>query len=1101
MLNFDYLKDIPELHTLYDYCHTAELYQRSDREKSALNARKALEWIVRAIYRLKHVDVAERTSLFTLIDGEPFTSFVGDEKMMMAVHYVRKAGNMAAHSGGVTGAMAFFALLNIYNVVGGILKKLQVVSDFPPFDRSLIPATPGMHVEPPTVVAPAEDFVESVCMDSVAETPVEQKPTGISEAETRKLFIDMMLLEAGWEVLDRQGLTVPAKAGIEIEIQGMPTPSGTGRADYVLFGDDGKPLAVVEAKRTSHDITQGQQQAKLYADSLERQYGTRPVVYCSNGYHTEVTDGLGYPSRTVYGFHSKQELQLLIQRRARKPIASPGIRDDISGREYQKRAIRKVCERLNGMHRRSLLVMATGTGKTRVSISLSDVLERSGWVKNILFLADRTSLVNQAAKNYAKLLPEYTTTILSEDKEPNMEARIMFSTYQTMIKRIDSDTKDFTIGRFDMIIVDEAHRSVFGKYTAIFHYFDAFLVGLTATPREEIDRNTFDLFGTEAEDAFAYEYQEAVADGYLVDYVPFKRSTKILKKGIRYEELDEESQVAMEPVWQYEKARRRLDPQEAYSRDIESQEIFKYIFNEDTIDKVVQDLMTHGLHVESGDKIGKTIIFAYNHRHAELIVQRFKALYPHLGDDFCVLIDNYVNYAQTLIDRLEVRGGLPQIAVSVDMLDTGIDVPDILNLVFFKPVQSKIKITQMIGRGTRLSPDIFGPGQDKKEFYIFDWCGNFDFFEIFPNGKEAKPVQGITERIFCLKADIAYILQQAKYQTEPFSKQLHDELKAELHTKTTELRDNIIAVRENWPLVDRFRKAEAWTCLTPEELADVKNHLAPLILPNSDDESAKKFDVLMLNIELSMIDPTTHAQRAIKNVVGIARLMLEKASIPQIKAKLPTIQQVAAAAFWDNVSMDSLERVRTELRELMKFLLDERGRVFTIDIEDEVIDEGVAEKLTPTTYKQRIIDYLAEHRDLPVIRKIQNIEQLTHEDIEELERILWEELGTKVEYARYVSEHNMMCGDSVAAFIRAQIGVDQAVALQRFSQFLSDTTLNADQEEYLKDIIAYVSRNGDITTEIIMTDATFRDNAIALFGNNVQYIGQYVNALHHAILI
>ena len=1103
MRNFDYLKDIPELANLYEYCNTAELTQQSAPDTSALNARRALEWIVRAIYAMKGIEVSPRTSLFELIDGEPFRAFVGDDRLMMAVHYIRKVGNKAAHLGAVAKKESFFALLNIYNLTGAILVKLQVIADYEPFNNELIPASASIHIAPKEEPSPSEEFVSSVNIESIPEAPVVPKETGLTEAETRRYYINMMLAEAGWDVLTDEGAIMPLKACIEVKVNPMPNNEGVGYADYVLFGANGKPLAVIEAKRTSVEPLKGRHQATLYADALEQMYGVRPVIYCTNGYKTEIIDGLGYPVRSVYGYHTAADLELLIQRRGRQKITDLKIDDRITNREYQKRAIRSVCERLNNMHRRTLLVMATGTGKTRVSISLTDVLLRNEWVKNVLFLADRTALVKQAAKNFAKLLPNTTTCILSEEREPDMMARIMFSTYQTMINYIDRDTKDFSIGRFDLIIVDEAHRSVFGKYTAIFDYFDGMLVGLTATPREEVEKNTFDLFNIDAEDTFAYELDQAVDDGFLVPYSAFSRTTTILKTGIKYDSLSVDEQKQLESIWEYEKARKAIDPKSEYNRDIDSKEIFKYIFNQDTIDKVLQDFMSAGLKVESGDKIGKTIIFAYNHKHAELIVQRFAALYPEYGADFCVLIDNYVNYAQNLIDRFEVRGSMPQIAVSVDMLDTGIDVPDILNLVFFKPVYSKIKFAQMIGRGTRLSEDIFGAGQNKKEFYIFDWCGNFEFFNLNPNGKEALPTQSLSERLFCIRTDIAFGLQRAEYQADEFAKRLHDDLKGILHGEIETLNDSRIAVRQQWALVDKYRKKENWAYISQIDVEnDIKGVLSHLIVKRSEDESAKKFDLLMLNIELELIDISApKADKSRNNVVKIGQLLQERASIPQVAARMNTINEVLSPTFWETSSLFDLERVRTELRELVQFILGGSNKSFVINIDDEVIDGGEASPFIPTTYKQRVIDFLANNMELPVIRKIMHIEQLTHADIIELERIMWKELGTKEEYAKYVKSNNMLCGDSVAAFIRSQVGVDRGVALERFSDFLSGHILNTAQEEYLKSIIVYVCQNGDITTDTMVNVSPF-DNFEwgEVFGQKLSCVGEFVKMLHDSIV-
>lgn len=1101
MRNFDYLKENPHLATLHSYCNTAEICQVSDPEKSALNGRRALEWLVRAIYELKNIEVGERASLYELIDGEPFKQFIGNERLMMSVHYIRKAGNKVAHLGEITKRISFFSLLNLHNVVGASLVKLRVFDSFPVFDKTLIPTSPEIHIEPAKKPEPTPAFVESVDMEQVADTPAEPHDIGISEAETRKYFIDIMLEEAGWQVLDKEGVAMPLKAGIEIEVSSMPNNEGKGYADYVLFGSNGKPLAVVEAKRTTASPEKGKHQAELYADCLEKQYGVRPVIYYTNGYRTEVIDGLGYPPRTVYGYHTAEELELLIQRRGRQSITDLNIKEEITNRGYQKMAIRSVCERFNNMHRRTLLVMATGTGKTRVSISLVDVLARNGWVKNILFLADRTALVKQAAKNYSKLLPSFTTCILSEDKEPDMSARIMFSTYQTMINYIDTDTKGFSVGRFDLVIIDEAHRSVFGKYTAIFDYFDCLLVGLTATPRDEVDRNTFELFKIDEQDTFAYELGEAVADKYLVPYNGLKRGTSILANGIKYDSLSKEEKEQFEEIWKYEKAKKALAPTEKYSRNIESSEIFTYIHNIDTIDKVLQDLMQNGLKVQNGERIGKSIIFAYRHDHAEMIVERFNALFPQYGSDFCALIDNRVTYAQDLINKFEVRDGMPQIAVSVDMLDTGIDVPDILNLVFFKPVHSKIKFWQMVGRGTRLSPDIFGPGKDKEYFNIFDWCNNFEFFSQNPNGKEAVPVQSLTERLFCVRTDIAVALQHADYQADAFAKGLHDSLKDELCKQVGELQDTHISVRQHWEVVDKFRKTDNWVYISSVDAVLLKDEVSPLIVKSLLDEKAKLFDLLVYTIELSLVVPEVNSSRSQRKVIDIATLLQERASIPQVAAKMPVIKSITEAHFWEAPTLNSLEYIRTELRDIIKFLVGAENKKFTIDIEDTVVDKGTADLILPRTYKQKVLDYLAENRKHPAIQKIVNIEQLTREDIIELERIMWKELGTKEEYQKYVASGNMLCGDSVAAFVRSQVGVDLTKALEAFSSFIGSNVLSSMQEEYLKTIITYVSSNGDITPATLMTKAPFDVyNWPAVFGQNLICVKQFVDKLHNSIV-
>ncbi|MBR5801849.1 MAG: DEAD/DEAH box helicase family protein, partial [Alistipes sp.] len=736
------------------------------------------------------------------------------------------------------------------------------------------------------------------------------------------------------------------------------------------------------------------------------------------------------------------------------------------------------------------------TGKTRVAISLVDVLKRNGWVKNVLFLADRTSLVKQAHKNFVKLLPNETTSVLNEGGERDMNAKITFSTYQTMINFIDTDEKPFSVGRFDLIIIDEAHRSIFGKYGAIFNYFDAMLIGLTATPRDEVDKSTYDIFEMEqGSPNYAYELEDAVSDGYLVNYVGFKRGTMILKEGIKYSNLTEEEKNQMERIWEYEKTRKALDGDD-YHRDIANNEMFTYIHNLDTIDKVLQDLMENGLKVQSGERIGKTIIFAYRHLHAELIVERFNALYPEYGAGFCALIDNQVTYAQDLIDKFEKRDCEPQIAVSVDMLDTGIDVPDVLNLVFFKPVKSKIKFMQMIGRGTRLSQGVYGD-EDKKEFYIFDWCCNFDYFEKNPNGKEVPATQSLTERLFGLRTDIAFHLQHQKYQEDEFAKSLHDDIKMLLKGQVAALSDSHISVRAKWEQVSHFKDDAAWVYISELDTLTLKSDVAPLLAKNTLDENAKKFDVLVLAIELSMLDAEMSAGKAVENVQFVAAKLQEKASIPQIQAKMETIGEVLNPVYWENVSLSWLEKVRIDLRELTKFLIGDKKKWFIIDINDVITIGGTTIGVTPrATYKQRILDFLAENRNLPVLNKIYSMEQLTCDDVRELERILWQELGNRSDYDKFTA--GKPCGANVAMFIRSIIGVNRKEAVERFATFISGAQLNAEQEEFLMTVISYVCENGDITKDIVVNESPFEDK-LSVFNTYMLPLAKYIDNIHDVI--
>ena len=1108
MKNFDYIlqvaEHVPGFKRLHEYCDMAESLQTTFPEASANSARKALEWLVKNMLKMKDVEVGERDQLNDLLHKPETYAFINhDYRLDDDIRLVQKIGNSASHDGAepVKRVKAFRCLRALYNVVAGFMYRWGAMKVINPFDATLIPQTlggPVVTTSPAPQVEP--DVVDSVPKENVEhpQTPEIPQESLASEAITRKYLIDYMLIEAGWDILEVKGDIQGGKACIEIEVDGMPNASGKGYADYVLFSRGGKPLAVIEAKATTHEVGEGRRQAILYADLLERKYGVRPVIYYTNGFKTMVIDGMGYMDRPVYSFHSMDDLERLIQKRGRSEIRDLRINEAITNRPYQQTAIKSIVEWLNQKHRRGLLVLATGTGKTRVSISLCDILMRNDWVKNVLFLADRTALVNQAHKNYEALLPDVSMAVLSEEKEPDMKARIMFSTYQTMINYIDKEEKKFSVGRFDLIIIDEAHRSVFGRYGAIFNYFDSLLIGLTATPRDEIDRSTYELLQMDnGEPNFSYDLEEAVADGYLIPYETLQYHSKIMDSGIKWDDLPKEQQDKLEEVWTYEKALAGMGDDEEYHRDIESKEIFSYLINNDTIDKVLQELMNKGLKVNSGEEIGKSIIFAMNHLHAEQIVKRFRELYPEKGEKYCQLIDNYVKYSNALILDFGEPEKMPQIAVSVDMLDTGVDVPSILNLVFFKRVKSKIKFMQMIGRGTRLCPGVFGD-KDKEKFYIFDWCNNFEYFSVHSNGAEPVIVKSLTERLFSLRLDIALALQSAEHQEREEDKKLHDELKEILHAQVDSLSMARIDVREKIESIEPYRNKESWVCLSEVDVAKLKNIASLLPRPN-ENEAAKKFDVLMLHLQLEKVDSTVNADKAKVSVMTLAKLLEEKATIPLVRTRLNTIRDVQTVEFWETSTIDRLERVRKELRDLIQLLEGNRNdKKFIIDIEDTTSSDADAARVQlRATYKQRVIEYLANNTGNPTLAKIQNFEQLTTSDINELQRVFWEELGTREEY------NEMTLGkrynNNVAAFIRVINGIDRKKALEKYAEFIKGTDLNSEQEQYLKNILDYISVNGDIQLSDFMEYPLKHYRWRDVFGNQFVSLKDFVKEIHQVI--
>ena len=1106
--NFDYIRlvadEIPSFKSLHNYCRLAEEQQPIYPDASANNARKALEWLMKNMLKIKGVTVDERATLNDMLRLPATDAFVNrDYKFREDIYLVKKIGNAASHDGAepVNRVKAFRCLRALYNVVAGFMGRWDAVKEIPPFDATLI-SSPSAPV---TLVKSPEPKVEMEVVNSVRKESLDDPQPVVlpreslaSEAVTRRYLIDYMLMEAGWELLDEKGKVLGGKACIEVEVDGMPTASGKGYADYVLFSRGGKPLAVIEAKATNHAITEGRHQATLYADCLEKRYGVRPVIYYTNGFTTKVIDGMGYPDRDVISFHAMDDLERLIQKRGRAEIKDVTIKEEITDRPYQQTAIKRIVEWFNAKHRRGLLVLATGTGKTRVSISLCDILMRNDWVKTVLFLADRTALVGQAHKNYEALLPSVSMSVLSEEKAPDMQARILFSTYQTMINYLDREDKTFSVGRFDLIIIDEAHRSVFGRYGAIFNYFDSLLIGLTATPRDEIDRNTYDLLQLDnGMPNYSYDIDEAVRDGYLCPYKTLQYHSKIMERGAKWDEMSKEDREEAERLMDYEKSLAGLGPDDEYHRDILPQEIFKYLFNIDTIDKVLMELMEKGLKVKSGEEIGKTIIFAMNHHHAELIVERFRTLYPEKDPNYCQLIDNYVNKAGELIRKFEQIDNYPQIAVSVDMLDTGVDVPSVLNLVFFKCVRSKIKFMQMIGRGTRLCPKVFGD-TDKKEFYIFDWCGNFEYFSVNSDGANPVTVKSLTERLFALRLDIAAALQSAEHQEREVDRRLHDELKEILHAQVNQLSRARIDVRAHLQTIEPYREREAWACLSDLDVAELKG-IAHLLPRPKENEAAKKFDVLMLYLQLEQVDSTVKADNSRASVIKIAQLLEKKATIPAVRERMETIKEVQTAAFWDHCTLNSLERVRKELRELVHVLAESRDeRRFVINIEDAISSDAVAAPVTlKATYHDRVIDYLAKHTDNEVLRKIQNFEQLTTADVNELQRIFWEELGTRTEFDE--ATNGKKYNHNVAAFIRVIQGVDRQKALALYTRFIKDGNLTGEQEQYLKEILNYLSENGDLKMSDFMEYPLNRNRWRDVFGEHFVGLKDFVNELHNVI--
>ena len=892
------------------------------------------------------------------------------------------------------------------------------------------------------------------------------------EAQTRDLYIDLLLKEAGWNLDPQQGNDVKR----EFEVQGMPNIEGKGFVDYVLWGDDGKPLAVVEAKRTRRDARVGQQQAKLYADCLQTQFGQRPLIYTTNGYEHWFWDDTTYPPRPVQGFHKKDELQLLIQRRtSARPLAAASINPAIVERHYQLRAVRRIGETFGkDRQRKALVVMATGAGKTRTVIALVDQLMRANWAKRVLFLADRVALVNQAANAFKVHLPDVAAVNLVTEKAT--EGRVYVSTYPTMmglINETDEGLRRFGVGHFDLIIVDEAHRSIYQKYKTIFAYFDSLLVGLTATPKDEIDRNTYGLFGLEdGVPTDAYGLEDAIAEGYLVPPRAMSVPLKFQREGIKYAELSQDEREQWDELdWE----------EEGHAPDeVGAEAVNKWLFNTDTMDKVLEMLMTRGHRVAGGDRLGKTIVFAKNNAHASFIADRFNANYPHYAGQFARVITYETDYAQSLIDDFSVKDRVAHIAISVDRLDTGIDVPEVVNLVFFKIVRSKTKFWQMIGRGTRLCKNLFGPGDEagsqKSEFLIFDFCQNLEYFNQNLPGTDGASGEPLGQRLFKARLELLGVLDarlapdgRTAAELAPglglTDQRIRSDTAALLHGAVAVAGmtlDNFV-VRPKWRWVEMWRLPEAWARISPEQREEIATHLSSL--PTSvgdDDEDAKRFDLLMLRIQLCCLQAEPGFDRLRNLVRGLADGLLELTSIPAVRQQMLLIEAVAGEDWWHDVTLPMMEQARRKLRGLIKLLERARRKVVYTDFADEMgeVTEvtlalgGSAGDFERFRLKARV--FLRAHENHITLFKLRCNQPLTASDLAELERMLIESgTGSASNIRRASAEAH-----GLGLFVRSLVGLDREAATQALSSFVSAKNFSAIQLEFVNLVVTHLTERG-----------------------------------------
>jgi type I restriction enzyme R subunit len=1091
MSQFAFLQ--PEFPEVHDSAFRAEALANSDPRAACFYARRALELAVSWAYEHDAgLQLPYREDLSALIHEATFRNTVG-QAVFYKCRAIKDLGNHAVHSQKpLTVSESVSAVRELFHVCYWLVRtyaqgaKPEAGSTF---DPNALPVTTTVAKQTLAELQQLNDqlatereklfaaLAEKETLDeelkrlraevAAAKKANEATPDthNYSEAETRDLFIDLLLREAGWP-LDKP-------EDREFEVAGMPNNQEKGFVDYVLWGNDGKPLGVVEAKKTRRDARVGQQQAKLYADCLEAKFGQRPIIFYTNGYEHWIWDDKMYPPRAVQGFYKKAELELMIQRRqTRKSLTTAKIDDKIVERYYQTRAIRRIGESFEKDHtRRSLLVMATGAGKTRTVIALADTLMKANWAKRILFLADRTALVNQAVNAFKRHLPDSAPVNLVTEK--NTEGRVYVSTYPTMLGLIDEtkgEERKFGVGHFDLVIIDEAHRSVFMKYGAIFDYFDSMLVGLTATPKDEVGRNTYKLF--ELEDGVptdAYPLNEAVADGYLVPAKSVSVPLKLPTQGITYDLLSDEEKEQFELTDWKDRAEDVLP-----SGRVEPAAVNQWLFNEDTVDKVLKHLMERGQKVDGGDMLGKTILFAKNHDHAVFIAERFNKNYPKYKGEFARVIDFTVEYAQDLIDKFSNPKKFPQIAISVDMLDTGIDVPEVVNLVFFKQVRSKTKFWQMVGRGTRLCPDLFGPGLDKECFYIFDYCGNLEFFSQNVDGTDGASGASLSQRLFAARLRLLATMSHSKegakvvkehvsqYGSEPQTDEqvfqaIIELLKAEVGSMNT---DNFI-VRAKRRLVEKYQNADQWIALDEDKLTELENEIAGL--PSEKEPEAvesKQFDLLILRLQSALLKASPGYKRLKQQVQDIAAALEESSNIPVIKDQLSLIQDIQSDGWWDDVTLPMLEIVRLRLRSLVKLIEHKKGSPVYTDFTEEMGEEtgvhlpGFTASVSLERFREKARAFLRQHLDREAVQKLRMNEPLNADDLKELEMILVESgAGDEMVIQKAAA-------DGLGLFVRSLVGLDREAAKGALNQFVVGSQLTANQIEFTNMVIDYLTEHG-----------------------------------------
>lgn len=1098
-MNFEFIKtNWPDLHEL---CAFAEDYIYSDPQSALIKLRCFAEKTVCFLYDEFNLPVGYNDSFADKLHSYDFIDSV-PKAIIDKLHAIRKRGNAAAHEGNVNAFDAEWILKESYYIAlylymayangskddCGEFQKPPKKTDSRLTEQQLAENKQRLQqvldeleqTQQDQLKIQQENIQLKKALDKAKQKQIKAKnvlirsSVNFNEAETRARIIDMDLKTAGWNVSYDQSST--SEVGKEIKVTGQPTASGFGYVDYVLWDDDGKPLAVVEAKATKHSAEKGREQAKIYADALEKQYGQRPVIFYTNGYDISILDDAqGYPPRKVYGYYSKDSLQYLIkQRRLKKDLNQTPIDTNVAGRLYQIETISRVCERFAKKHRKSLIVQATGTGKTRVSIALAKRLLDAGWAKRVLFLCDRKELRKQAANAFNEFTQEPLHIVGKSKKDSAKSARVFIATYPGMMRLFQK----YDVGYFDLIIADESHRSIYNIYGDIFKYYDALEVGLTATPVEMVSRSTCKLFECDFKMPTAnYPLEQAIEDGNLVPYKIVSFTTKFLREGIKHKSLTDEQITELEE--------QGIDPNEL---DFDAKQIDEAVKNKDTNRVILRNLMEKGLRGVDGQLPGKSIVFARNIAHAELLAKIFYEEYPQYGSNFCRVIHSKYERAEELIDDFKSTGeNSVRIAVSVDMLDTGIDVPECVNLVFAKPIKSKVKFWQMIGRGTRLCKDLYategekGTGKDKTHFLIFDHWQNFEYFDMDPEEEDVKQAKSLTQKLFesrLLLAETA--LKKADIDT-------FNQVTKLIHQDIVLLPMDSITVRDNWQVVETCKDEKYLNQFTPEAKAKLYEQIAPLMQWRNimGQSEAYRFDNEIAIIQtLLYTDPN---QIDLARQALICKIESLQMHLNEVRAQASYIADIQKQTYWQNLtaSIDGFETLETSRKALRGIIhLRDKGSYtpppeVVLDIKEDESEYQITERPT----KIVSIDYQIFRQEVEktltplfatetVLQKIRSGESVSEADLGQLISLVHTQnpnvdLNTLKEFYP----------DSTASLdkiLRTIVGMDKDAIEQSFTKFVQETHthMNAKQQRFIGLLKNHLIRYGVISIDQLY-DAPF----------------------------